>query len=166
MHDEASSHYVSMIDQTSLGHKFLKEEFGYTPTVGWQIDPFGHSNTHAWLSSAVGFDSLFFGRIDYQDHDKRMTEKRMEMIWKVTTSSFTSRLTDKMTTRYMHFRAQNLTRIRRYSQASSQAATTAPLLAFASTLHATIAEMIPWLTTSTWKHAMRMIKFKRSSPPS
>ena len=88
MHDEASSHYVSMIDQTSLGHKFLKEEFRYTPTVGWQIDPFGHSNTHAWLSSAVGFDSLFFGRIDYQDHGKRMTEKRMEMIWKVSFSSF------------------------------------------------------------------------------
>ena len=90
MHDEASAHYVSMIDQTSLGHKFLKEEFGYTPTVGWQIDPFGHSNTHAWLSSAVGFDSLFFGRIDYQDHDNRMAEKTMEMIWKVPISSLRS----------------------------------------------------------------------------
>jgi len=86
MHDEASAHYQSMIDQTALGHKFLKEEFGYTPTVGWQIDPFGHSNTHAWLSSAVGFDSLFFGRIDYQDQAIRMKERTMEMIWKGSAS--------------------------------------------------------------------------------
>ena len=83
MHDEASAHYMSMIDQTELGHKFLKDELNYIPTVGWQIDPFGHSKTHAWLSSEVGFDSLFFGRIDYQDHNKRMAEKNLEMIWKV-----------------------------------------------------------------------------------
>lgn len=68
------------------GHKFLKEELNYLPRVGWQIDPFGHSNTHAWLSSAVGFDSLFFGRIDYQDRKKRMDEKNMEMVWKGSVS--------------------------------------------------------------------------------
>ena len=82
MHDEAASHYISMIDQTTLGHRFLKESLDYYPTVGWQIDPFGHANTHAWLSSEVGFDSLFFGRIDYQDKDKRMAERAMEMVWK------------------------------------------------------------------------------------
>jgi alpha-mannosidase len=60
MHDEASAHYVSMIDQTTLGHAFLKRELDYTPKVGWQIDPFGHSNTHAWFSSEFGFDALFF----------------------------------------------------------------------------------------------------------
>jgi hypothetical protein len=117
------------------GHKFLLDEFNYHPRVGWQIDPFGHSNTHAWLSSAVGFDALYFGRyenlfvlfyfvnvfmsvneyliflgcdlcstepfwdlnnylilscflfsIDYQDHNKRMDEKRMEMIWRGSNS--------------------------------------------------------------------------------
>jgi alpha-mannosidase len=69
-----------------VGHKFLKEELNYLPRVGWQIDPFGHSNTHAWLSSAVGFDSLFFGRIDYQDRARRMAEKNMEMVWKGSAS--------------------------------------------------------------------------------
>jgi hypothetical protein len=29
----------------------------------------------------VGFDSLFFGRIDYQDRDKRKKEKSLEVIW-------------------------------------------------------------------------------------
>merc|ERR1719329_985482 len=76
-----------MIDQTTLGHKFLKDEFGYMPRVGWQIDPFGHSNTHAWLSSAVGFDALYFGRIDYQDHNKRMVDKTMEMVWRGSASN-------------------------------------------------------------------------------
>ena len=66
MHDEAGAHYMSMIDQTTLGHQFLLKELDYRPRVGWQIDPFGHANSHAWLSSEVGFDALYFGRIDYQ----------------------------------------------------------------------------------------------------
>lgn len=45
MHDEAATHYIAMTDQTTLGHRFLKNEFGKIPTVGWQIDPFGHSST-------------------------------------------------------------------------------------------------------------------------
>lgn len=67
MHDEAAPHYIDMIDQTTLGHKFLMDEFGVAPTTGWQLDPFGHSATQAALLSAeVGFQGLFFGRIDYQ----------------------------------------------------------------------------------------------------
>ncbi|CAJ1787433.1 unnamed protein product [Sphenostylis stenocarpa] len=82
MHDEAVTHYIDMIDQTALGHQFLKEEFGVTPRIGWQIDPFGHSAVQAYLLGAeVGFDSLFFGRIDYQDRVKRKKEKSLEVIW-------------------------------------------------------------------------------------
>jgi len=33
------------------------------------------------LCMQVGFDSLFFGRIDYQDRAKRKKEKRLEVIW-------------------------------------------------------------------------------------
>ncbi|OMO99296.1 hypothetical protein COLO4_13372 [Corchorus olitorius] len=82
MHDEASPHYIDMIDQTTLGHRFIKEEFGITPRIGWQIDPFGHSAVQAYLLGAeVGFDSFFFGRIDYQDRTKRKNEKSLEVIW-------------------------------------------------------------------------------------
>jgi len=52
MHDEAVTHYIDMIDQTALGHQFLKEEFGVTPRIGWQIDPFGHSAVQAYLLGA------------------------------------------------------------------------------------------------------------------
>lgn len=82
MHDEAATHYIDMIDQTTLGHRFIKEEFGVTPRIGWQIDPFGHSAVQAYLLGAeVGFDSLFFARIDYQDRQKRMDEKSLEVVW-------------------------------------------------------------------------------------
>ncbi|KAG5523153.1 hypothetical protein RHGRI_035091 [Rhododendron griersonianum] len=82
MHDEAAPHYIDMVDQTTLGHRFIKEEFNVTPRIGWQIDPFGHSAVQAYLLGAeVGFDSLFFGRIDYQDLAKRQLEKSLEVVW-------------------------------------------------------------------------------------
>ena len=89
MHDEAAAHYIDMVDQTTLGHRFILEEFGRDaiPTIGWQIDPFGHSATQASLMAAeVGFNGLFFGRIDYQDHDKRIAEKNLEFVWRASQS--------------------------------------------------------------------------------
>lgn len=52
MHDEATVHYIDMIDQTTLGHQFLKQEFGQAPRIAWQIDPFGHSAVQAYLLGA------------------------------------------------------------------------------------------------------------------
>ena len=84
MHDEATTHFVDMIDQTTLGHQYILQQFGESanPTIGWQVDPFGHSATQAALLSAeLGFDALFFGRIDYQDHNQRVREKEMQFSW-------------------------------------------------------------------------------------
>ena len=89
MHDEAATHYVDMVDQTTLGHRLLKEAFGDDGlvTIGWQLDPFGHSATQAALLSAeAGFDGLFFGRIDYQDLSVRHAEKRNEFVWRASPS--------------------------------------------------------------------------------
>ena len=61
MHDEAAPFYVEMVDQTTRGHQFLKKNFGEDaiPRGTWQIDPFGHSNTEAWLLGAeAGFESV------------------------------------------------------------------------------------------------------------
>ena len=82
MHDEAATHYMGMIDQTTLGHAFLKENLGVIPKVGWQLDPFGHSSTQSsFMSSLMGFDSLFFGRIDYQDLQLRHETRECEGLW-------------------------------------------------------------------------------------
>ena len=52
------------------------------PRIAWQIDPFGHSREQANLFAEMGFDGLFFGRLDYADKEKRLKEKAMEMVWK------------------------------------------------------------------------------------
>ena len=40
--------------------------------VAWQIDPFGHAREQASLFAQMGFDGLFFGRLDYDDKKTRM----------------------------------------------------------------------------------------------
>jgi hypothetical protein len=52
MHDEAATHYIDMIDQTTLGHRVIKQQFNKTPRAGWQIDPFGHSAVQSYLLGA------------------------------------------------------------------------------------------------------------------
>ncbi|KAJ0096735.1 hypothetical protein Patl1_29102 [Pistacia atlantica] len=57
--------------------------FNHTPRAGWQIDPFGHSAVQAYLlGDELGFDSVHFARIDYQDRAKRKGDKSLEVIWR------------------------------------------------------------------------------------
>ena len=68
MSDEAAPYYVDMVDQQTIGHQFLLQNFGPAaiPKTGWQIDPFGHSRTMGTLFALMGMNSWFFGRIDWQ----------------------------------------------------------------------------------------------------
>lgn len=87
MHDEATTFYTDMVDQTALGHRFLVEEFGVYPKVAWQIDPFGHSATQAsLLSYEAGFEAIYFKRIDQQDMANRVADKSMELLWQASQS--------------------------------------------------------------------------------
>jgi lysosomal alpha-mannosidase len=88
MNDEASTHYSAIIDQHTLGFRFLKTNFGECgrPKIGWQIDPFGHSREQASLFAQFGFDGQFFARLDYQDRDTRIKSKTMEMMWRASQS--------------------------------------------------------------------------------
>lgn len=65
----------------ALGHEWVLEEFGAKPRIGWQIDPFGHSLTNARLFAEIGFDALFFSRIDYKDKYYREIKKELEWVW-------------------------------------------------------------------------------------
>lgn len=82
MHDEAAAHYMGMMDQTTTGHLWLLHTLGVVPTVGWQLDPFGHAASQASLFTArTGFDALYFGRIDYQDLALRKKRQACEGLW-------------------------------------------------------------------------------------
>ncbi|XP_037957691.1 lysosomal alpha-mannosidase isoform X2 [Teleopsis dalmanni] len=86
MNDEATTHYQSIIDQFTWGLRRLNDTFGECgrPRIGWQIDPFGHSREMASMFAQMGFDGLFFGRLDYQDKDERLMNKKGEMIWRAS----------------------------------------------------------------------------------
>uniref|UniRef100_A0A2L2Y690 alpha-mannosidase n=1 Tax=Parasteatoda tepidariorum TaxID=114398 RepID=A0A2L2Y690_PARTP len=84
MNDAATTHYLGIIDQMTIGLRWLNDTFGICgkPKVGWQIDPFGHSREQASLFAQMDFDGLFLGRIHYQDKFHRESTKTMELIWK------------------------------------------------------------------------------------
>ena len=66
----------------TLGHLFINDTFGEEarPTIGWHIDPFGHSAEQASLFSLMSFDGFFFGRIDHEDKVLIFMEKISEFI--------------------------------------------------------------------------------------
>ena len=84
MNDEAAAHYQAIIDQMSLGLIKLNATFPNgcaIPKVAWQIDPFGHSKEQASIFAQMGFDGLFFGRLDWRDKDTRLANMTMETLW-------------------------------------------------------------------------------------
>lgn len=72
--EENDSNYEDIIGVFQLGHKWLLEEFGVAPRVGWNLDPFGHTEANAALFHDFGFDAFFFSRITYDKAKIRMTE--------------------------------------------------------------------------------------------
>lgn len=88
MNDEAATHYGAIVDQMTLGLRFLQDTFGSDglPRVAWHIDPFGHSREQASLFAQMGFDGFFLGRIDYQDKFNRKKKLKMEELWRASAS--------------------------------------------------------------------------------
>ncbi|KAJ3614411.1 hypothetical protein NHX12_017985 [Muraenolepis orangiensis] len=88
MSDEATTHYSAVIDQMTLGLRFLNDTFGPCgrPRVAWHIDPFGHAREHASMFAQMGYDGFFFGRLDYQDRDHRRINRDQELLWRASES--------------------------------------------------------------------------------
>nr|XP_051693852.1 lysosomal alpha-mannosidase isoform X6 [Oryctolagus cuniculus] len=88
MNDEAATHYGAIVDQMTLGLRFLQDTFGDDgrPRVAWHIDPFGHSREQASLFAQMGFDGIFLGRMDYQDRELRKKKREMELVWRASAS--------------------------------------------------------------------------------
>ncbi|KAJ8001680.1 hypothetical protein DPEC_G00171970 [Dallia pectoralis] len=88
MSDEATTHYSAVIDQMTMGLRFLNDTFGHCgrPRVAWHIDPFGHAREHASIFAQMGYDGFFFGRLDYQDRNRRMASREQEMVWRASES--------------------------------------------------------------------------------
>ncbi|RZC38887.1 Glyco hydro 38 and/or Alpha-mann mid domain containing protein, partial [Asbolus verrucosus] len=88
MNDEATTNYYSIIDQFTWGIRILYNNLDRcgVPTVGWQIDPFGHSKEHASLMKRLGFESLVLERLDVNDKATRKLEKNLDFYWQTSTA--------------------------------------------------------------------------------
>ena len=84
MNDEAVTTYKAMIEQNGLGLKWLRDEFGChaRPHAAWQIDTFGHTRGQAEVFANMGYDSVYFARLDVEELAQRNQKQESEVIWK------------------------------------------------------------------------------------
>jgi alpha-mannosidase len=67
--DEANPNFEDIINNFMIGHEFLKKEFGVVPTIGWNIDDFGHSDTNTRIFGQMGYEAMFFSRLHHNDKE-------------------------------------------------------------------------------------------------
>ena len=79
--DEACTDYSDVLRNFEVSSDWLRDEFGFTPTIGWQLDPFGHSVGNAHLYAEMGLEAIFMARINEDDKSVRRAEKNLEFIW-------------------------------------------------------------------------------------
>lgn len=84
MNDEATTHYADIIDQMTLGMRWINATFGpcALPRAVWQLDPYGHSKEQASLFAQMGFDGLFLGRIQHTERRWRGNLNALEFVWR------------------------------------------------------------------------------------
>ena len=80
--DEATTNYADVLRNFEGAHDFLRTEFGVTPRVAWQLDPFGHSAVMASLAADMGMEAMFFARINKDKFDELGASEDLEFIWK------------------------------------------------------------------------------------
>ena len=51
------------------------------PKVGWQLDPFGHSLTQGVISKEIGFQGMFFQRMNYVEKEARFQDGTRIFNW-------------------------------------------------------------------------------------
>jgi len=57
------------------------KEFGVKPKIAWHCDPFGHSAVTPELFAKMGYEALFFSRVNDDEKAWRKENKLMEFLW-------------------------------------------------------------------------------------
>ena len=81
MHDEAVTTMSDQVNQMTVGHRFILETFGVTPSKGWQIDPFGSSAATPTLFARMGFDATVTNRINFETKSLWQNSTSLEFVW-------------------------------------------------------------------------------------
>lgn len=82
MSDEASTHYVSIIDQLMEGHQWVVENLETKPLNSWAIDPFGHSATMPFLWKQAGMQNMVIQRVHQAIKATLASQKALEFQWR------------------------------------------------------------------------------------
>eukprot|EP01091_Cochliopodium_minus_P016677 TRINITY_DN631_c5_g1_i2.p1 TRINITY_DN631_c5_g1~~TRINITY_DN631_c5_g1_i2.p1 ORF type:complete len:923 (-),score=206.34 TRINITY_DN631_c5_g1_i2:268-3036(-) len=82
--DEAVAIYTDVIHQMTLGHNFVKKNFGLSnpPNLGWQIDPFGASSSTPVLFDLMGFNATIYRRVNFYDLALYRVNRSLEFHWR------------------------------------------------------------------------------------
>ena len=81
MHDEATTSAFGVLNQMSLGLKFLNESLGTRPRVEWHIDPFGHSIFMPELYGLLGYKAVVINRIPDHIKQEMKRSRTLEFFW-------------------------------------------------------------------------------------
>lgn len=86
--DEANPNFDDIINNMMIGHEFIKKTFGVYPKIGWNVDVFGHSDANVRLMAQMGFEALFFSRLDQAEKGYRQKKRAMNFLWRPSSSNF------------------------------------------------------------------------------
>ena len=86
--DEANPDYKDILNNFMIGHEWLAKEFGVTPRIGWNIDDFGHSQANTRIFAELGFEAMFFSRLDHAEKDQKTNDQAMNFLWRPDASHF------------------------------------------------------------------------------
>lgn len=88
--DECTANYADIIMNFQIGHRWLESEFGVRPRVGWNIDPFGHTEANAAIFADLGFEALFFARIGQKEMNERFDPRNegSHFLWQPMSKHF------------------------------------------------------------------------------
>jgi hypothetical protein len=86
--DEATTTYDQLLDNFMIAQQFLQKEFGVHPRVSWQLDAFGVSTGYARLARDVGFDAMFFSRVDIAEKLEMRAKKGKYAVWRPHEENF------------------------------------------------------------------------------
>lgn len=81
MADEAVTSAPALVDQLTLGHRFILDTVGAVPRFGWHIDPFGAAASTPLLMQALGYDGFVINRIDYRLKEAWKTAQHLQFHW-------------------------------------------------------------------------------------
>lgn len=83
MQDEISTMYDADINQMTLGHKWIVDNFGieHAPRIAWHIDPQGHVGATAARFAAMGFNAFVPNRIPAPLKQQLQQSQGLEFIW-------------------------------------------------------------------------------------